>query len=348
MLMIREMNERTRQILKLVVDAYVETGEPVGSRAISQKLGMRLSPATIRSAMADLEERGLLYAPHTSAGRLPTDSGLTVFVEGLLELDDLSAAERAKIDHRLGAARGQSVTGIMEQASQFLSGLSSCAGLVFAPKSEDPVRQVEFVLLAPGRALAVLVTSAGLVENRLLDIAPDVTATSLTRAANYLNSRIADKTLAQAAEYIRAELLRDRTQLDALTTRVVEAGIASLAPADAGGHLFVRGQAKLLDDVTAIEDLERIRSLFDALESKENMLQLLQSTSQGDGVKIYIGAENKLFGHSGCSMIVSPYRTQDARVMGAIGVIGPARLNYSRIIPVVNYTSQIIGRILGD
>lgn len=346
--MIRELNQRTRQILKLVVDAYVETGEPVGSMAISQKLGMKLSPATIRSAMAELEERGLLYAPHTSAGRLPTESGLTVFVEGLLELDDLSAEERAGIDLRLGAVRGHSVTGIMEQTSQFLSGLASCAGLVFAPKSEDPVRQVEFVLLSPGRALAVLVTSAGLVENRLLDIAADVTATSLTRAANYLNSRIADKTLQQAVDYIRSELQSERTQLDALTQRVVEAGIASLAPADAGGHLFVRGQSKLLDDVTAIEDLERIRQLFDALETKESMLQLLQATTQGDGVKIYIGAENKLFGHSGCSMIVSPYRTQDARVVGAIGVIGPARMNYSRLIPVVNYTSQIIGKILGN
>lgn len=345
--MIRELNDRTRQILKLVVDAYVETGEPVGSRAISQKLGMKLSPATIRSAMAELEERGLLYAPHTSAGRLPTESGLTVFVEGLLELDRLSETERAHIDTRLqGVRSSQSVTGLLEETSQFLSGLSSCAGLVFAPKSDDPVRQVEFVLLSPGRALAVLVTSSGLVENRLLEIGADATATALTRAANYLNSRIADKTLAQAADFIQSELQRDRSQLDALTARVVETGIASLAPKDAGGHLFVRGQAKLLDDVTAIEDLERIRSLFDALETKEGMLQLLQATAQGDGVKIYIGAENKLFGHSGCSMIVSPYRTQDARVMGAIGVIGPARMNYSRIIPVVNYTSQLIGEML--
>lgn len=345
--MITDLNERTRQILKLVVDAYVETGEPVGSRTLSQKPGIKLSPATIRSAMAELEERGLLYAPHTSAGRLPTDSGLTVFVEGLLELDDLSPAEREKIDHRLGTARGQSVTGIMEQTSQFLSGLASCAGLVFAPKSEDPLRQVEFVLLAPGRALAVLVSSSGIVENRLLDIPADVTATALTRAANYFNSRIADKTLAQAADHIRAELAEQRTQLDALTARVVEAGIASIAPADAGGHLFVHGQSKLLGDIAALEDLERIRGLFEALEAKESMLQLLKATVQGDGVKIYIGAENKLFGHSGCSMIVSPYRTPDARVMGAIGVIGPVRMNYSRVIPVVNYTSQLIGRILG-
>lgn len=345
--MIKELNDRTRQVLKLVVDAYVETGEPVGSMAISQKLGMKLSPATIRSAMAELEELGLLYAPHTSAGRLPTDTGLTVFVEGLLELDSLTQTEQVKITQQIEAAKGQSLTDIMEQTSSFLSGLSSCAGLVFAPKSEDPVKQVEFVLLSTGRALAVLVTSSGIVENRLLEVPPEVTATSLTRAANYLNSRIADKTLAQAAEHVRTELARDRLQLDELTTKVVESGIASLAPKDAGGHLFIKGQSNLLDDVTALEDLERIRTLFDALEAKETMLKLLQATGSAEGVKIFIGAENKLFSHSGCSLIISPYKNAEARVVGAIGVIGPTRLNYRRLIPVVNYTSQVISKIIG-
>lgn len=345
--MIKELNDRTRQILKLVVDAYVETGEPVGSMAISQKLGMKLSPATIRSAMADLEDLGLLYAPHTSAGRLPTDTGLTVFVEGLLELNTLSQGEQQKISTQIAATKGQTLPDILEQTSTFLSGLSSCAGLVFAPKSEDPVKQVEFVLLAPGRALAVLVTSSGIVENRMLDVSPDVTATSLTRAANYLNSRIADKTLQQAAEHVTAELARDKTQLDALTAKVVASGIASLAPKESGGHLFIKGQSNLLDDVTALEDLERIRTLFDALETKETMLKLLQATTTAEGVKIFIGAENKLFSHSGCSLIVAPYKNQDARVVGAIGVIGPTRLNYSRVIPVVNYTSQLISKIIG-
>ena len=345
--MIREMNDRARQVLKLVVDAYVETGEPVGSMAISQKLGMKLSPATIRSAMAELEDLGLLYSPHTSAGRLPTDTGLTVFVDGLLEIDALSQDERRQIDQKMASARGGSLTDIMEQTSSFLSGLSSCAGLVFAPKTEDPVKQVEFVLLAPGRALAVLVTSSGVVENRLLDVPTDVTATSLVRASNYLNSRIAEKTLAQAADYVTSELARDKTQLDALTAKVVASGIASLAPKDAGGHLFVRGQANLLEDVTALEDLERIRVLFEALEAKETMLKLLQATTAGEGVKIFIGAENKLFTHSGCTLIVAPYKNQDARIAGAIGVIGPTRLNYGRVIPVVNYTSQLISKIIG-
>ncbi len=344
--MIKDLNDRTRQILKLVVDAYVATGEPVGSLAISQKLGMKLSPATIRNAMAELEERGLLYSPHTSAGRLPTDTGLTVFVEGLLELDNLSQDERRKIDDKISNARGKSVTDILEDTSAFLSGLSSCAGLVFAPKQDDAIKQIEFVLMSPGRALAVLVTNSGIVENRLLDVPVEVTATALTRASNYLNSRIADKTLAQAADHITGELARDRSLLDALTAKVVESGLASLAPKDAGGHLFIKGQANLLEDVTAIEDLERIRTLFDALETKETMLKLLQATTAGEGVKIYIGAENKLFSHAGCTLIVSPYKAQDSKVVGAIGVIGPTRLNYGKIIPVVNYTSEIIGKII--
>lgn len=345
--MIKDLNERTCQILKLVVDAYVETGEPVGSMAISQKLGMKLSPATIRSAMADLEDLGLLYSPHTSAGRLPTETGLTVFVEGLLELNDLTPDEQHTIREKINGNASQSMTDVLEQTSNFLSGLSSCAGLVFAPKSEDPVRQIEFVPLSTGRVLAVLITSSGMVENRILDVPADVTPSILLRATNYLNTRIAEKTLSEGAHIIQQELARDKTLLDALTAKVVESGIASLAPQNAGGHLFIRGQSKLLDDVTAIEDLERIRALFDALETKETMLRLLQATTTADGVKIYIGAENKLFSHSGCTMIISPYKNQDARVVGAIGVIGPTRLNYGRVIPVINYTSQLMSKMIG-
>ncbi len=344
--MIEDLNDRTRQILKLVVDAYVATGEPVGSMAVSQKLGMKLSPATIRSAMAELEDRGLLYSPHTSAGRLPTETGLTVFVEGLLELDNLSAPERQRIEQRMEQTRGNSLTDILEQTSTFLSGLSSCAGLVFAPKSETPIKQVEFVLLGPGRALAVLVSANGAVENRIIEVPLSVTATELMRAGNYLNSRIAEKTLKEAAEFVTAELARDKTTLDVLTAKVVASGIASLAPEASGGHLFIKGQAKLLEDVTALEDLERIRTLFEALEAKETMLKLLQATTSGDGVKIFIGAENKLFSHSGASLIIAPYKNAEAKVVGAIGVIGPTRLNYGKVIPVVNYTSQLIGRIL--
>ena len=345
--MIKELNARTREILKLVVDTYVETGSPVGSVAISQKPGMKLSPATIRHAMAALEEQGLLYSPHTSAGRLPTETGLSVFVEGLLELDALSPEEERNISRKIESVRGRPVPDIMEQASAFLSGLSSCAGLVFSPKTQDAVRHIEFVALSPGKALAVLVAQSGLVENRLLDLPEGVDAGALMRATNYLNARMQDKTLQDAEKLVRREIAEDRTQLDALTARVVESGIASFAPGGGGGHLFIRGQANLLDDVTALEDLERIRALFETLEAKETMLELLQETTAAEGVKIFIGAENKLFNHSGCAMVIAPYKAQDARVVGAIGVIGPARLNYGRIIPVVNYTSLMMGKIMG-
>lgn len=344
--MIKELNNRTRQILKLVVDAYVETGEPIGSLAISQKLGMKLSPATIRNAMSELEELGLLYAPHTSAGRLPTETGLTVFVEGLLELDTLSVSERQKIEAHISAKRAHSQSQIMEETSAFLSGLSSCAGLVFAPTSEDTLRQIDFVLLSSGRALAVLVSASGDVENRILQVPADVTATALQRAANYINARLANKTVGQAADAIQQELAHDRLTLDSLTAKVIESGIAAMGPRDSGGHLFIKGQSNLLDDITALEDLERIRQLLGTLESKETMLKLLQATAQGEGVKIFIGSENKLFNHSGCSLIVAPCHGADARIVGAVGVIGPARLNYRRIIPVLNYTSEIIGKLI--
>lgn len=344
--MIRDLNDRTRQILKLVVDAYVATGEPVGSKALSEKMGLSLSPATIRHAMAELEARGLLYAPHTSAGRLPTDSGLAVFVDGLLEIDNLSAAEQHQIKSRMAPLAGRPLNDTLAGASEMLSGLASCAGLVFAPMGEDALRQVEFVLLQPGRALAIIVSAAGQVENRMIDVPAGVTATTLQRAANYLNAQIASKTLAGAIDAIQQELAQDRAQLDALTARVVASGIASLAPDAGGGHLIVRGQSKLLDDVTALADLERIRGLFEALETKDSMRRVLQATVEGEGVKIFIGADNALFSHAGCSLIVAPYRSEDARVVGAIGVIGPTRLNYGRIIPVINYTSQLIGEML--
>jgi heat-inducible transcriptional repressor len=345
--MINELNERTRQILRMVIDAYVETGAPVGSKLISQRPGMKLSPATIRSVMVELEELGLLYSPHTSAGRLPTETGMTVFVEGLMEVNDIAAADRRKIEQEMQGVQGQSLPEILEQTSAFLSGLSSCAGLVFAPKIENPIRQIEFVLLAPGRALAILVSGNGTVENRMMEVPPEVTASSLQRASNYLNSHLAEKTLQEATERIMAELQYHRTQLDVLTAKVVAAGIASLAPQESGGHFFIKGQANLLEDVTALEDLNRIRTLFDALEAKETMLKLLQATTQADGVKIFIGAENKLFNHAGCTLVISPYKDQNARVIGAIGVIGPTRLNYGRIIPVVNYTSLMISKIIG-
>ena len=345
--MITEMNERSREIMRLIVEAYTETGSAVGSRTLSRRLDLPLSPATVRNVMADLEELGLLYSPHTSAGRLPTEAGLRMFVDGLLEIGNLTEDERAHIESQC-AATGRSSQKVLEEASDMLSGLSSCAGLVMAPTQEATLRHIEFVPLGPGRALVVLVSESGMVENRVIDIPLGMPTSKLVQATNFLSAKLGGRTLADAREDIDGEINAHRAQLDALTTQVVEAGLATWSAGDSeGGVLIVRGQAKLLDDVTALGDLERIRGLFEALETKESLLRLLEVTETGDGVQIFIGAENELFSLSGCSMIIAPYQNHQEQIVGAIGVIGPTRMNYARIIPMVDYTAKLVGRVLG-
>lgn len=345
--MITELNQRSRDIFRHIVDAYVETGEPVGSRTVSRRMGIQLSPATIRNVMADLEELGLLMAPHTSAGRVPTDAGLRLFVNGILEVGDLTEGERESIQAKVNA-QGRSLPEVLESAINLLSGLSSCAGLVMAPKTDRPLKHLEFVNLSPGRALVVLVTEDGLVENRVVEVPLGLPSSALTMASNYLNARLVGRTLAEARAAISKEIEEQRSQLDALTAKVVETGLATWAGAqDSSGYLIVRGQARLLEDVTALSDLERIRSLFEALETREQMVRLLDATGKADGVQIFIGAENQLFRHAGCSLIVSPYANSKEQIVGTIGVIGPTRINYARIIPMVDYTAKVIGRLIG-
>ena len=341
-----EMSDRSREIFRMIVEAYVETGDPVGSRTLSRKLG-HLSPATIRNVMSDLEEVGLLFAPHTSAGRLPTELGLRLFVDGLMEVGGLTADEREAIEGQCGAT-GRSFPEMMEQASMLLSGLSRCAGLVMAPKTERPLKHIEFVNLAPGRALVVLVTEGGMVENRLIDVPMGLPMSTLIEATNYLTARLVGRTLGMAREGILGELNAQRAELDELTRKVVEAGLATWADhGKADSALIVRGQAHLLDDVQEAADLERLRALFAALETKEQLLKLLDAADQAEGVQIFIGAQSELFGLAGCSAVISPYRDSQRQLVGAVGVIGPSRLNYARIIPMVDYTAKVIGRILG-
>ncbi len=341
-----ELSERSREIFREIVDAYVETGEPVGSRTLSRRLSVSLSPATVRNVMADLEEAGLLYAPHTSAGRLPTEAGMRMFVSGLLELGQLPETERESIDAKCKGT-GRSLETLLGEALTALSGLSRCAGLVLAPKTQTALKHIEFVPLAVGRALVVLVTDDGLVENRVLELPREVTPSALSEATNYLNSRLVGHTLDEAKQLILGELETQKTQLDELTGKVVAAGLATWAGGDSGGQLIVRGQSHLLDDVTVLADLERIRALFEALETKENLVRLLDLTNHADGVQIFIGAENDLFRVSGCSMVVAPYHNSREQIVGAIGVIGPTRINYARIIPLVDYTAKVIGRLIG-
>ncbi len=349
--MITELNERSREVLRHIIDAYLESGEPIGSRTLAKRLNIDLSPATIRNVMADLEEAGLLFAPHTSAGRLPTEAGLRLFVNGILEVGNLTEAERREIEVQC-AGSPKNLEGLLEDATQTLSGLSRCASVVLAPKTQGPLRHIEFVNLSPGRALVVLVTETGIVENRIIQTPPGLRPSALVEATNFLSARLVGRTVNEGYDEIMAELDSHRAALDELTTRVVESGLATWAGgsggADQGGSLIVRGQAHLLEDVNALANLEQIRALFEALETKEQMLKLLSLTDTAQGVQIFIGADNKLFNLAGCSLIVGPYRNTRETVVGAIGIIGPTRMNYAHIIPMVDYTARLISRFLGQ
>ena len=344
--MIDSLNERSREIFRLIVDNYVDTGEPIGSRSISRRLSVNLSPASIRNVMADLEELGLLYAPHTSAGRLPTEAGLRLFVDGLLEVGNLTSAERESIDRRC-VGEGRNLEEVLTEATSMLSGLSHCAGLVVGSKSDKPLKHVEFVSLPSDRALVVVVSEDGIVENRVIDLPTGMPPSALIEASNYLNSRLRGRTIGEARQEILAELETDRAMLNSLAGRVVEAGLATWTGDEDSMMLIVRGHANLLDDVSALEDLERIRALLDVLETKKALIRLLELTDRGQGVQIFIGAENKLFGMAGCSLIVAPFNDSHQQIVGAVGVIGPTRLNYARIIPMVDYTANVIGHLIG-
>ncbi len=340
------LDPRSAAVLREIVEQYVATGEPVGSRTLSRRLPVALSPATIRNVMSDLTDAGLLFAPHTSAGRLPTERGLRLFVDGLLQTGSLPEEEREAIGRAL-EARGRSLEDTLAETSTMLAGLAGAAGLVLAPKSDGAVRHIEFVPLGTGRALVILVAADGQVENRVIEIPPGLPPSALTQAANYLNARLSGRSLAELRRVVDADMAEDRTQLDALTSKVVEAGLATWTGEGRGGALIVRGQARLLSDVTGIESLAAIQTLFERLERQETMLRLLELAEASDGVRIFIGAESGLFGGTGVSMVVAPARNGADRIVGAIGVIGPTRINYGRIIPVVDYTARVIGRLLG-
>lgn len=341
------LDDRGSAILRELVELYVATGEPVGSRTLSRRLPQALSPATIRNVMADLEEAGLLFAPHTSAGRLPTERGLRLFVDGLLQFGALAEEERDAISARC-AAGGRSLQDTLAEAGQMLSGLAGAAGLVVAPKSEAPLRHIEFVALGPGRALVVLVTADGQVENRVIEVPAGLPPSALVQAGNYLNARLSGRTLDEARTDVQAEIATHRTALDELTQQVIAAGLATWSGGGVGGTLILRGQAKLLQNLDQVQRVQEIQALFDRLETQETMLRLLDLAQRGEGVQIFIGAESGLFDSAGLSMVVAPFRNaQDQRIVGAIGVVGPTRINYGRIVPVVDYTARVIGRLLG-
>jgi heat-inducible transcriptional repressor len=344
---LQKLNERTRTIFRKIVETYLSTGDPVGSRNLSRHLPMTLSPASVRNVMSDLEHLGLIFAPHTSAGRLPTELGLRLFVDGLLELGDLTDEERQQIDSQIRVKREKSMEQVLSQATEMISGLSHCAGLVVSEKLVTRIKHIEFVRLEPDRALVVLVGEDRSIENRVISLPRGLPASALAEATNYLNSRMRGQTLAEAKAHVEKELAGAKAELDQLTQKVVQAGLATWSGALGDKKsLIVRGQANLLKDVDAIENLERIRQLFDDLESKRELIQLLGLAERGEGVHIFIGSENKLFSLSGSSLIVAPFRDEERRIIGVLGVIGPTRLNYARIIPMVDYTAKLVGQML--
>jgi len=350
-LIIQSLDQRSREVFRAIVESYLKDGVPVGSRNLTRRLPLSVSPATVRNVMSDLEMLGLIYSPHVSAGRVPTQAGLRFFVDAFLELGDISEEDRTAIEAQIRASgRDTSLEHLLTEASSALSGLSRGAGVVLAAKSESALKHIEFIQIEPRKALTVLVSETGDVENRIIDVPPGITPSQLIEAANFLNAKIRGKTLAEARAEIAAETERTRSALDALSKDLVERGLAVWAGQESGlpARLIVRGRANLLENVTAAADIALLKHLFDDLETAEGMLQFLDLAESGPGVRIFIGSENKLFSLSGSSLVVAPYRDASSRVIGALGVIGPTRLNYARIVPMVDYTAQYVSRILGQ
>ncbi|MGE0281669.1 MAG: heat-inducible transcriptional repressor HrcA [Rhizobiaceae bacterium] len=346
---LQSLDLRSRDIFRRIVDSYLLDGEPVGSRNLSRMLPSSLSPATVRNVMSDLEHLGLVYAPHISAGRLPTQKGLRFFVDAFMQIGDLSDEERGRIETQLkGSSADATVEHMLTEASQMLSGMSRGAGLVLAAKSEAALKHIEFIQLEPQKALVVLVSQAGDVENRVIDLPLGVTASQLQEASNFLNAQIRGRTLAEARNDIERLKAETKIALDALSQQLVEQGLAVWAGSGSGlpARLIVRGRANLLESLSAQADIELLKHLFDDLETQEGLIQLLDLAEEGSGVRIFIGSENKLFSLSGSSLVVAPYKDKDSRVVGALGVIGPTRLNYARVVPMVDYTAQLISRML--
>ena len=342
-----EMNDRSREVFRRVVEAYLETGAPVGSRTLTRTLSEKVSAATIRNVMQDLEFLGLLGSPHISAGRVPTQAGLRMFVDGLLEVSDLSGEDREKIDETLGDEKSD-VASLLDRVGAALSGVTRGASLVLTPKHEAPIRHIEFVSLGPDRALVVLVFADGHVENRIFQPPAGQTPSSMREAANFINAIAEGKTLSELGRAVAVEISRRRQEIDSLARGLVESGMAVWEnQGETTERLIVRGRSNLLADAEA-QNLERIRTLFDDLERKRDIADFLELAEGGEGVRIFIGSENKLFSLSGSSLVVSPYMNADRKIIGAVGVIGPTRLNYGRIVPIVNYTAQLVGRLMTD
>lgn len=346
--LLADLNDRSREVFRRVVEGYLSSGDPVGSRSLTRTMTEKVSAATIRNVMQDLEYLGLLGSPHTSAGRVPTQLGLRMFVDGILEVGAVSAEDRERMDASLGGNEPD-VAHLLDRVGAALSGLTHGASLVLTPKHEAPIRHIEFVSLGADRALVVLVFADGQVENRVFTPPPGQTPSSMREAANFLNALAEGRTLTDLRQSVAAEIAARRQEIDTLARELVERGVALWEHAgEQGERLIVRGQANLLEAGGEARDLDLIRNLFDDLERKRDIAEFLDLTESGEGVRIFIGSENKLFSLSGSSLVVSPYMNADRKIIGAVGVIGPTRLNYGRVVPIVNYTAQLVGRLVSE
>ncbi len=343
-----DLNDRSREVFRRVVEGYLASGEPVGSRTLTRSMSEKISAATIRNVMQDLEYFGLLGSPHTSSGRIPTQTGLRLFVDGVLEVGEVAIEDRERIDATLGQNQPD-VTTILDRIGSVLSGITQGASLVLTPKHEAPIKHIEFVSLSADRALVVLVFADSHVENRVFTPPSGQTPSSMREAANFLNALAEGKTLSELRQTVTAEIKSRRQEIDVLARELVETGLVLWENAgEQSERLIVRGRANLLDGSTESQDFDRIRNLFDDLERKRDIAEFLELTDEGEGVRIFIGSENKLFSLSGSSLVVSPYMNADRKIIGAVGVIGPTRLNYGRIVPIVDYTAQLVGRLISD
>ena len=340
-----ELTDRTKQIFKTVVETYLETGSPSGSETVLKKAGLDISSASVRSILSNLQKEGLLFSPHTSAGRVPTEKGMRFFVDGLLEFGRISKSEKENIE-QLSSSKSKSYQEVLDEASRSISGLSNYAGIVIAPKYQKNLKHLEFIRLNNTQIMSILAYENGEIENRIIEDSGKFTNSQLLLTSNYLSEKFKNKNISEIKKIIESEIMSTRSNLEEISKKLVKKGIVEIEPKMNNPYIFLHGQSKLLKDEIISKDLDQIRQLFDDIENKSTFIDILENAGKAKGVQIFIGSKNFLFKHSGLSMVMAPYKNKEQEIVGAIGVVGPTRLNYSKIVPLVDYTSKIIGKVI--
>ena len=340
-----ELTDRTKQIFKTVVESYLETGSPSGSETVLKKAGLDISSASVRNILSNLQKEGLLFSPHTSAGRVPTEKGMRFFVDGLLEFGRISKSEKENIE-QLSSSKSKSYQEVLDEASRAISGLSNYAGIVIAPKYQKNLKHLEFIRLNQTQVMSILAYENGEIENRIIEDRGRFTNSQLLQTSNYLSDKFKNKNINEIKKIIEDEITNTRSSLEQISRKLVEKGIVEIEPKINNPYIFLHGQSKLLKDEIISKDLDEIRQLFDEIENKTTFIDILENAGKAKGVQIFIGSKNFLFKHSGLSMVMAPYKNREQKIVGAIGVVGPTRLNYSKIVPLVDYTSKVIGKVV--